>query len=112
MKKLQSVILATLLLAMALPVRVQADEVSDHQGLVASYEKKAAEQDAVIAEHEQMKKDYAARFSVPQKGGKLPQIQAMEKHCNAIIEDATKLRDEYRDFAKWHKMRAAELQGR
>lgn len=112
MKNIHLAVLAALLLTMALPTRIWADEVSDHQDKAVFYEQKAAEQDAVIAEHEQMKKDYADRFSVPEKGGKLPQIEEMEKHCNAIIEDATKLRDEYLEFAKWHQMRAAELQGR
>jgi hypothetical protein len=112
MKNIRLAVLTALLLAMALPVGVQADEASDHQAFVASYEQKAAEQDALIAEHVQMKKDYADRFVGPQKTGTPAQVKEMEQHCDAIIQDATKLRDEFLEFAKWHKMRAAELQGR
>jgi hypothetical protein len=34
------------------------------------------------------------------------------KHCGAIIKDAKKLQDDFKAFAQWHHMRAAELQGK
>ena len=84
---------------------------SDHLALAASYEQKAALQDALITEHTQMKKDYKGQFFVNEKLTPMSKIQAMDDHCNAIIQDAQKVKDELLEFAKWHRMRAAELQG-
>ena len=84
---------------------------SDHLALAASYEEKVAAQDALIAEHTQMKQDYKERFYVNDKVTPQDQFLKMDAHCDAIIADAQKLKDELLDFAKWHRMRAAELQG-
>ena len=35
-----------------------------------------------------------------------------EKHCGAVIKDATKLRHDLLEFARWHQMQAAELKGK
>ena len=87
-------------------------EVADHLKMAASYEEKATAQDIVIGEHTKMKQDYKNQFFTNQKVSPTGKIQEMEKHCNAIIQDAQKLKVEYLEFAKWHRMRAAELQGR
>ena len=84
---------------------------SDHLSLAASYEEKAGAQDALIAEHTKMKQDYKARFFINEKLTPNDKIRKMENHCNAIIETAQKEKDELLEFAKWHRMRAAELQG-
>jgi hypothetical protein len=119
MKTMKLAILGSaLLLVFASPLRVQAAEVSDviadHQATATSYEQKAAQQDALIKEHVEMKKTYAQRYT-PGNASKIgvpSKVKQMEKHCNAIVKDATKLRNELLDFAKWHRMRAAELEGR
>lgn len=90
----------------------ETQAVSDHVALAASYEEKAAAQDIVIGEHTKMKQDYKARFFVNEKVSPMNKIQGMVEHCDAIIKDAQKLKSEYLEFAKWHRMRAAELQGR
>lgn len=84
---------------------------SDHLTLAASYEAKAQAQDALIADHTQMKQDYKAKFFVNEKLTPPGKIQKMEDHCNAIIKTAQQEKEELLDFAKWHRMRAAELQG-
>ena len=107
--------LAVLLgLVPSLPVfAVEAPQAaSEHSALAASYEAKAQAQDALIAEHTQMKQDYKARFFVNEKVTPMSQIQKMDDHCNSIIQTAQKEKEELLDFAKWHRMRAAELQGR
>lgn len=88
------------------------EAVSQHEALAAQYEAKAAEQDAIIAEHSPMKKEYEDRFWMIKKAAKPKNVVDMEKHCNAIIKDATNLKNEFLEFSKWHRMRAAELQGR
>lgn len=88
-----------------------SDVASDHLVLAASYEEKAKAQDALIAEHTQMKADYKSRFFVNEKVTPMEKIRKMENHCDAIIQSAETEKAELLEFAKWHRMRAAELQG-
>ncbi len=116
MKTIQLTILASaLMFVLAGPLRVQAAEVSDvvadHQNLAASYEEKAAAHDAIIAEHTKMKEDFVKRFFINEKVSPMYKIREMQKHCDTVIIEASKLRDEFAEFAKWHRMQAAELQG-
>jgi hypothetical protein len=86
--------------------------IADHLAMAKSYEEKAAALDKVIAEHEQMKKDYKTQYFINEKVTPVAGLKKMNEHCNAIINDAEKLKAQYLDFAKWHRMRAAELQGK
>ncbi len=88
-----------------------AQVANDHLTLAAVYEEKAAAQDALIAEHVKMKLEYKDRFFINEKVTPLDKVRAMEKHCDAIIESAQKQKSELLEFAKWHRMSAAELQG-
>ncbi len=123
MKILNSAILSlALLIGFALSQNLYAAEPSqvaaDHLKMAKYYEGKASEQDAIIAEQQQMKSDYEKRFYIDEKGENLTtsrplrEVKEMEGHCDAIINDARKLKDDYLEFAKWHRMRAAELQGK
>ena len=85
---------------------------ADHLAMAKSYEDKAAAEDALIAEHEQMKRHYKARFFISERITPMIQLMKMEKHCDVIIEDAQKMKADFLDFAKWHRMLAAELQGK
>ena len=85
---------------------------SDHLALAASYEAKAADQGALIAEHTKMKADYKEQFFVNEKLTPMNQIQKMDDHCNNIIQAAQAEKDQLLEFAKWHRMRAAELEGK
>lgn len=115
MKALGIVILGLAIMVGSLvPYNVYAAEPSesaaDHLAAAKSYEDKAAALDPVIAEHEQMKKDYRSKASI----AKLPitDVRKMNEHCDAIIKDAKKLKAAYLEFAKWHQMKAKELQGK
>ena len=88
-----------------------AEAVGQHETLAAQYEAKAAEQDALIAEHSPMSKKYEERFWMIKKAGKPKNVLDMDKHCTGIVQNATGLRNELLEFAQWHRMRAAELQG-
>ena len=83
---------------------------TDHLSMAKSYEDKAAAQDALIAEHEQMKKDYKSKYFINEKITPMAKLKKMNDHCDAIIKDAKKLKAEFLDFGKWHRLRAEELQ--
>ena len=85
-----------------------SDSAGDHLKLAALYRGVAvALEDSLILEHWKMKQDYPKKSILAASG----KVQEMEKHCDVIISDATKLRNDLLGFAKWHRMRAAELQG-
>ncbi|MFY9270675.1 MAG: hypothetical protein WAO55_13115 [Candidatus Manganitrophaceae bacterium] len=90
----------------------EADQViAEHLTKAASYEEKANAQNALIAEHQQEKKDYKKRYYINDKITPPQTLAPVEKHCDAIIKDASKLRDDLSELAKWHRMRATELKG-
>lgn len=89
-----------------------SDVITHHQTLAAQYEAKAAEQDALIAEHTSMTKEYDKRWGwMTVKAGKSKDVLDMDKHCVALAQAAQAQKNELLSFAKWHRMRAAELQG-
>ena len=87
------------------------DAIDEHLALAASYEEKVAVQDALIAEHTKMKADYKSGFFVNEKVTPMGKILEMKDHCDAIIEAAQMEKAQLLEFAKWHRMRASELQG-
>jgi uncharacterized coiled-coil DUF342 family protein len=114
--KATSKVVVMLLVSALSWARVSASDVSatvaDHEAKAAQYLEKVKAQDALIAEHTQMKKYFRRRYYVNEKLTPMKTaIEPMEKHCDAIIKDATKLKGELEEFAKWHDMRAAELKG-
>lgn len=118
MKTSKYVALGLMVLTMLSQAPAFAAEVSgvaaDHKNLAASYREKASEQDALIVEHQQMKKDYDRRFT-PSNASKIgipSKVKEMEKHCGKIVKAAQQEKQALLDFAKWHEMRAAELEGR
>ncbi len=118
MKTSKYVALGLMILGMTLQYPAFAAEVSDvirdHKAMAASYQEKAATQDALITEHQQMKKNYAERFT-PGNASKIgipSKVKEMEKHCGKIVKAAQQEKQALLDFAKWHTMRAAELEGR
>lgn len=114
MKTQYKVLSFVLALALVSPYTLLAadGDVAYHEKLAASYEEKALAQDGLISEHQQMKADFAKRVATSPKAGTPYAVKEMDEHCNAIIKEAQGLKAEYLDFAKWHQMRAAELQGR
>ena len=86
--------------------------LGQHQALAAQYEAKANDQNAIIAEHTSMTKEYEKRYGwMTVKGGENKDAKDMNKHCKAIVQNATGLKNEFLEFANWHRMRAAEVKG-
>jgi len=88
---------------------VHAEKAQGHLDKAAKYEALAADQQAIIDEHVKMKADEKKRM--PPKQAEAMSMK-MEKHCNALIAAAEKEKAALTDFAKWHRMRAAELEGK
>jgi hypothetical protein len=82
---------------MAFPAFAEKLTGQNHLDKVSHYQSLAQAQDEVISEHRKMRADYG---------------KGMREHCDAVVRDATALKAEYLEFVKWHKMRAAELQGK
>lgn len=80
---------------------------ADCLSMAESYEKMAADQEAIVKEHKDMKREYrlSTAISLP-KQTREKSIADMEKHCDAIIEAAQALADEYKAVALWHKTHA------
>ena len=74
----------------------QVKNGTDYSALAAKYDKLAADQDVIITEHETMKVAYTQQHA------------GMDKHCNAIIKDAKKLKADYVAFADWARLMAKE----
>lgn len=82
---------------------------ADHTALAEKYTKMAADQDAVVKEHTEMKRDYRSDQAMLPKATREKSLSEMDTHCDAIIGEAKKLADEYKAMAQWHKMRAEEM---
>lgn len=79
--------------------------------MAKSYEEKAAAWRNEAAYHRERAAAY--KKANPDLKGGIPNYQAvkMEKHCMAIVKDAEKLAADAEDSAKFHRMRAKEMQG-
>ena len=83
---------------------------ADCAAVTEKYEKLAAEQEAVVKEHKDMRQHYrlVTALSLP-KQTREKSVADMEKHCDAIVASAQKLADEYKAAAQWHKIHGAEM---
>jgi hypothetical protein len=116
MKTLNIAILSlAIMIGLALPRDLYAANppqgAAGHLSMAKYYKGRVAEQEELISEHQQMKADYKKHYFINEKVTPSAGLKKMEDHCDAIIRDAKKSEAEFLDFAKWHKMRAAELQG-
>ena len=73
------------------------------------YEKLAADQEAIVKEHKEMKADYRSNQAVIMKQVREKALADMDKHCDAIIADAQKLADDYKAMAQWHRIHATDM---
>lgn len=100
MKSFSAFLIAVMLLSPAM-VYAADDFVNaqDHATLASLYEQRAADEDALINQHERMKRDsdfYRKNSSATAQG-------QMDQHCSAIIEKAKALQAELTKTAEWHK---------
>jgi hypothetical protein len=85
----------------------------EHRERAEQYKKKAAESRQEAESHRKMLSEYAKGVAtLPKERGENPNIRKMRLHCEKYIKDAETLASDAEDMAKWHLMRAKELEGK
>lgn len=83
-----------------------------HLAMAQKYVELASGLGTLVREHEKTKADqidnskYYERMGYPTAS--VNSINRIVKHCDSIIRDANRLKGDYEEFAKWHRMMAAE----
>ncbi len=114
MRNVKLIGLGILFMLFSTSVYSQRFGVSDHLSWQKEYEDKAREQGAIAVEHEKMKKDARLTYAPGlHQGDRFLQkkYDEIEGHCDAIIQDAQRLQNDYLEFARWHRMQASESEG-
>jgi hypothetical protein len=91
------------------------DTAKEHLALADTYRKQTAVYREEAATHRQMLETYKKQVTVPadlKNPIENPWIKKMRVHCEEYIRDADKLAVDAEQFAEFHTMRAAELQGK
>jgi hypothetical protein len=105
-----------LLLAIAVPVVAQEMKVpetaKDHQEMAEHYQKVAAQTREDIEMHKKMLADFDQTVAKNPKSGENPYSKKMRLHCDKYIKAAEGLAVEADASAKFHTMRAKELEGK
>ncbi len=85
----------------------------EHLAMSGEYRKKAATFREEAAYHRKMLADYKAQVRPdPRQGFENPYVKKMRLHCEAYIKNADALAADAAKFAEYHRLRAAELQGK
>lgn len=87
----------------------------DHLALARDYDAKVARYREEAQTHRRMLAEQVQRASVPpRKGANLEPgwLAKMREHCEGYIRAAEQLAAEASKFAEYHRLRAAELQGK
>lgn len=114
MRKLPISYLMSLLIVILIPAQViygkqpSHEETAQHLVSVSSYEEKAKEIDALIADHKQLKKDYRERFFINPELTPPEKLQKIEMHCDAVIKAAENEKEALLAIAKLHQNSADE----
>lgn len=83
----------------------------EHRKLAEVYRKKAAEYRAEAEEHRTMLAEYKKRSYQPKSSMEAGDIKKMRLHCERYIKAAENHATEAEEMAKFHELRARELQG-
>jgi hypothetical protein len=85
----------------------------EHRDRAEYYKKKAAEYRADATSHKKMLADYSKGVAKnPKDTGENPYIKKMRLHCEKYISAAENLAREADEMAKFHEMRAKEMEGK
>jgi hypothetical protein len=87
---------------------------ADHEAMAKQYDEKAAEYRKEAAQHREMAAT-ARNYEESMRGHPTADSAAaaqMAKHCGAIMKDADKLASDGESAAKFHRIRAKELEGK
>ena len=115
----------TLLLAITVPVFARGQEqmtsthemkvpetAKDHYDMAEHYKKVAAETREDIEMHKKMLADFTKSVTASPKSGENPYAKNMRLHCQKYIKAADELAAEADASAKFHTLRAKELEGK
>ena len=114
----------TLLLAITVPVVAQAaqadstykmkvpESAKDHSEMAEHYQKVAAETREDIEMHKKMLADFLKSVASNPKAGENPYAKKMRLHCERYIKAAEGLAAEADASAKFHTLRAKEVEGK
>lgn len=112
-------ILAGLALSFALgaaPARAEEAKVpvtvADHLTMSKSYADKATAWRAEAAYHRDMAAAYKKAHPDLKSGARNPWTVEMEKHCTTIVKDVEKAAADTEWAARFHQLRAKELEGK
>ena len=84
----------------------------DHYAMAEHYQKVAVQTREDIEMHKKMLADFVATATKNPKSGENPYAKAMRLHCEKYIKAAEGLAAEADASAKFHTMRAKELEGK
>jgi hypothetical protein len=85
----------------------------DHYELAERYQKKAAEYRQEVEMHKKMLAEFNKRVAKnPKDTGENPYIRKMRLHCEKYINAAENLAREADEMARFHTLRAKEMEGR
>jgi len=106
-------------LSQPIPDQTTAPEISiphtaqEHRERADQYKRKAAEYRQEAENHRKLLSEYAKGVAtLPKERSENPYIRRMRLHCEKYIRDAETLASDADDMAKWHLMRAKELEGK
>ena len=85
----------------------------EHRERAEYYKKKAAEYRGEAESHKKMLADYSKGVARnPKDTGENPYVKKMRLHCEKYINAAENLAREADEMARYHEMRAKEVEGR
>lgn len=85
----------------------------DHSELAERYQKKAAEYRQEVEMHKKMLAEFSKRVAKnPKDTGENPYIRKMRLHCEKYINAAMNLAREADEMARFHTLRAKEMEGK
>jgi predicted secreted protein len=88
------------------------ETVGDHLALAKEYEEKAAAWRKEADYHREMAAAYKKERPDFKGGARNPWTVRMEKHCEKISTDAERLAKDAEESARYHRLRAKELEGK
>jgi hypothetical protein len=89
------------------------ETAQEHYAMADKYTKEAAELQGEIAQHRAMLADYSKGVAkLPKATGENSYIKNMRLHCEKYIKAAESLAAEDTELAKFHTLRAKELEGK
>ena len=88
------------------------ETAKDHYEMAEYYQKIAAQNRKEIEMHKKMLADFAQTVAKNPKAGENPYLKNMRLHCERFIKAADALLAEASESAKFHTLRAKEMEGK